>query len=224
VSSLTHRIHPFTLPLPQNVIGLLPDVAFAHLAKRAPPAVGLWMALTGARVRHAKDLLYARLGTHYVPAGDVAALRAALLCVQLQAGDDEHAVVQSVLSAHARDCPDGGMLATLQPTLARVFGQPPRVADIVVALQAEVREAQRDGDAVNGWDAAQTLQLMLSGSPTSLMVTHMHYTAVAAADDDVEQVLRSEHAVCTRLINQAPGKMHTLIDNHWQVCEYARGL
>jgi len=160
-----------------------------------------------------------------VPAGDVAALRAALLCMTLQPGDDEHAAVQSVLSAYARDCPDGGMLATLQPTLARVFGEPPRLADIVVALQAEVQEARGDGDAADGWDAAQVLQLMLTGSPTTLMVTHMHYAAVAAADDDVEQVLRTEHAVCTRLINHTPcSKTSAGVETNVGLSDFSEGV
>jgi hypothetical protein len=103
-----------------------------------------------------------------------------------------------VLAAHACDAPEGGTLEALQPTLERVFARKPNVAAVVAALQAEQQ-------AVAGWDAAATLQLLLAGSPTSLAVTHAHYAAVAA-DDALEEVLRTEHAVCTRLITHTPGE------------------
>lgn len=59
--------------MPENAIGLWPDVGFA-LASAAVVAprtggggVGLYLALTGARVASASDLLWTGLATHYVP-------------------------------------------------------------------------------------------------------------------------------------------------------------
>ena len=41
-------------------------------------AVGLYLAMTGSRLKSPQDLLYAGLGTHYVPSGQLPALRASL--------------------------------------------------------------------------------------------------------------------------------------------------
>ena len=65
--------------MPENTIGLLPDVGFAHLAKRIPGHIGLYMALTGARLKDPVDLLYTGIGTHFVCSEHLPALKADLL-------------------------------------------------------------------------------------------------------------------------------------------------
>lgn len=44
----------------------------------ATGALGLYLALTGSRLKSPEDLLYAGLGTHYVPSAQLPALRASL--------------------------------------------------------------------------------------------------------------------------------------------------
>jgi enoyl-CoA hydratase/carnithine racemase len=65
--------------MPENAIGLWPDVGFAWRAARlASPAAGLFLGLTGARVASASDLLWLGIATHFCRAQDLARLREAL--------------------------------------------------------------------------------------------------------------------------------------------------
>ena len=41
--------------MPENVIGLLPDIGFAYFARQAPEAFGLYMALTGTSISITND-------------------------------------------------------------------------------------------------------------------------------------------------------------------------
>jgi hypothetical protein len=60
-----------------------------HMHQPCPPgpagALGLYLALTGARLTSPADLLHARLATHYVPRDALPRLRAALAAVPLLA-------------------------------------------------------------------------------------------------------------------------------------------
>jgi len=79
--------------MPENTIGLWPDVGFAFRAARsASPAIGLFMALTGARSNSASDLMWLGIATHYCPAQQLAQLRE-----QLEASPS---AVEQALAAH----------------------------------------------------------------------------------------------------------------------------
>jgi enoyl-CoA hydratase len=75
----SHRIAGETLQLamPECGIGLIPDVGGTWLLSRAPGAVGLWMALTAARLGPG-DAIAAGFADTFVPEGDWGALKARL--------------------------------------------------------------------------------------------------------------------------------------------------
>ena len=64
--------------MPETGIGLFPDVGGGWFLPRLPGETGMWLALTGARLK-AADCLLLGLATDYVPAAQVEALKAALL-------------------------------------------------------------------------------------------------------------------------------------------------
>ncbi|AWM77393.1 enoyl-CoA hydratase/isomerase family protein [Phenylobacterium parvum] len=66
-----------TFAMPETGIGLFPDVGGGWFLPRLPGRIGLWLALTGARIK-AADCLHAGLATHYVPSETLPELKAAL--------------------------------------------------------------------------------------------------------------------------------------------------
>lgn len=68
--------------MPETGIGFFPDVGGTFFLPRCPGQIGLYLGLTGARLK-AADALYAGIATHVVPSDRLDDLRAALA-----AGDD----------------------------------------------------------------------------------------------------------------------------------------
>jgi enoyl-CoA hydratase len=56
-----------TFAMPETGIGLFPDVGGSHFLPRMPGETGMYLALSGARLKTA-DCLYTRVATHFVPA------------------------------------------------------------------------------------------------------------------------------------------------------------
>ncbi len=75
----SHRVvgDGITFAMPETGIGLFPDVGGTYFLPRCPGEFGMFMGLTGARLK-APDCMHAGLGTHYVPSGRFVALEEAL--------------------------------------------------------------------------------------------------------------------------------------------------
>ena len=73
-----------TFAMPETGIGLFPDVGGGWHLPRLPGRTGLWLALTGARIKGA-DCLALGLGKQFVASGEIAALKAAILGGELDA-------------------------------------------------------------------------------------------------------------------------------------------
>lgn len=142
--------------MPETAIGLFPDVGGSWFLPRLPGRLGLWMALTGARLR-AADALYAGVATDYVPAADYGELEAAL-AQALAEEDDAAAAVDSAIARFASD-PGPAPLAERRAEIDRLFAAD-GVTEILAALKAD------GGD----WAASQ-LEILESRSPTSMKVT-----------------------------------------------------
>ena len=97
--------------MPETGIGLFPDVGGGWHLPRSPGKTGLWLALTGARLR-AADCLALGIATHFVESADVAALKDALL--------EEPAAIDAVLARFANPS-DEAPIADRRADIDRLF-------------------------------------------------------------------------------------------------------
>ncbi|HWA78781.1 MAG TPA: enoyl-CoA hydratase/isomerase family protein [Acetobacteraceae bacterium] len=112
--------------MPETAIALFPDIGASHVLPRLPGALGIWLALTGARLAGA-DAVHAGLATHYVPRARLADLSQAL------AEDGP-----GVLASFAAPLPAFSFRAQ-RAAIDRCFGAP-SVAEILARLAAEETE------------------------------------------------------------------------------------
>jgi enoyl-CoA hydratase len=139
--------------MPETGIGLFPDIGATWFLSRAPGAVGLYLALTGARLGPA-DCGYIGYATHHVPRAEMSALAAALLTE----APADRASVDRVIARFAQ--PFGpAPLAERQATIDRCF-----VGDSVGEVLARL---ERDPDP---W-AAEVLAGLQAKSPLSLALS-----------------------------------------------------
>jgi enoyl-CoA hydratase len=66
-----------SVAMPETAIALFPDVGTSHALPRMPGSLGIYLALTGARMQGA-DAVHAGFATHFVLRTELEALRAAL--------------------------------------------------------------------------------------------------------------------------------------------------
>ncbi len=140
--------------MPETGIGFYPDVGGTYFLPRLPGKLGVWMALTGARLSGA-DTLAAGLATHFVPSEKIPGLLEALETSPL---DDDGDVVDDILHAFETD-PGDSKLAEQRTPIDSLFAGD-TVEEIVAALRADGGE----------W-ATKQLQILDQKSPTSLKVT-----------------------------------------------------
>ena len=144
--------------MPETGIGLFPDVGATHFLPRMPGALGMYLGLTGARLR-AADVMYAGIGTHYVPRERLSELVDALLARP----------VDDCLAGFAADAGEPP-LAEHRAAIDRCFAGA-TIEAILAALEVEGTE----------W-AEATRATLATKSPTSLKVTVRQLRAGAALD------------------------------------------
>jgi enoyl-CoA hydratase len=133
--------------MPETGIGLFPDIGATWFLNQCPGHVGMYLALTGARLKPA-DTLYAGFATHYAPSAALDGLKRALI------GGDE---LESAVAAAAAD-PGPAPLAAMRDGIERCFA-----GDSVEAIFATL--------AADGSDwSRETLTTLEAKSPTSLKV------------------------------------------------------
>lgn len=166
------------LAMPETAIALFPDVGTSFVLPRLPGHLGMWLALTGARLQGA-DAVHAGLATHYVPRGALPELRAALLKGEASAA----------LARFAETPPEASFAPHLD-AIARCFGGE-SVPAILAALAAEDSDWARE--------QAATMRRM---SPTSLAVTHALLRRGAGMD--LAGCLAQELALTRRVVHDHP--------------------
>jgi enoyl-CoA hydratase len=138
-----------TYAMPETGIGLFPDVGGGWFLPRLPGQTGVWLALTGARLK-AADTVFLGIHSHYLPSDALEAFKAIL------AADPAHpADVADGLEADAGEAPVEAHLEAID----RLFAFD-TVEEIFAALEAEGSE----------WALAQ-LAILKTKSPQSMKVT-----------------------------------------------------
>lgn len=137
-----------TFAMPETGIGLFPDVGGGWYLSRMPDHLGLWLALTGARIK-AADCELLGIATDYVESGRLGDLKAAILA--------DPAAIETLLTEFEADA-GRPPLAAHQDEIARLFGQ-----DTVEAILKALESADTD------WARAQRA-ILASKSPQTLRV------------------------------------------------------
>lgn len=182
--------------MPETGIALFPDIGATYLLPRLRGEIGMYMALTGARL-HGADAAYAGLATHYTDRETIAVLPASLA-----------ANGPAVLAAIAR--PFEPPIAPDLDAINHCFGAD-SVSTIVERLEATDTEWSR-----------QTLATLRSMSPSAVMWTFR--IVRAGAGRTLPQCLAAELAL-TRHVTKHPdfaeGVRAMVIDKdrtpHWTV-------
>jgi enoyl-CoA hydratase len=170
------------IAMPEVGIGFIPDVGGAFLLSRAPGALGLHAALTGAPFSGA-DAIAMGFADHYVPRSELDAFTAAIV------SDG----VESALARHAVEPPPSDLAAQREWIDECFAGE--TVEDIVAAL--------RGHDAGPANDAAN---LIASRSPIAVSVA-LEAVRRAAKLDTLEDVLIQDYRV-----SSASVRSHDLVE------------
>lgn len=166
--------------MPETAIGLFPDVGMTYALPRLdvagldraphqPSAVGVYLGLTGARLK-VDDLMFTGLATHAVASNDLQRLHKALVA----APDLDENTVEAMLNEFqcsgalkdAGTSQDSSIVLRNLDGIARCFGDHRSVEDIVAALDAEVSA----GGSTAEW-ADKTRGMLALMSPTSMKLT-----------------------------------------------------
>ncbi|XP_039490715.1 3-hydroxyisobutyryl-CoA hydrolase, mitochondrial isoform X1 [Drosophila santomea] len=138
--------------MPETAIGLFPDVGGSHFLPRLQGKLGLYLGLTGYRLRGG-DVFYSGIATHYCESSKIPDLETALL--NCPDADDVPELLQKYHSTPEKPF-------SLQPVLEQINKN--FSADSVEGI---LENLQNDGSE---W-AKKTLETLSKMSPTSMKVT-----------------------------------------------------
>jgi enoyl-CoA hydratase len=161
-----------TFAMPETAIGFFPDVGGSYFLPRLPGELGMYLALTGARLK-AADLIYAGVYTHFVRAEKIGGIAA-----RLAAGETPDKILAE-LSEHPGDAP----LAQHRAAIDRAFA----ASSVENILQVLAREGE--------W-GAETVKVLRTKSPIAMKVTFrlMHEGKKLEFDD----CMRLEYRLAVR--------------------------
>ncbi|MFN2247836.1 MAG: enoyl-CoA hydratase/isomerase family protein [Candidatus Promineifilaceae bacterium] len=162
--------------MPEASIGLFPDVGGGWYLSRMPGQIGLWLALTGARLT-ASDCKLVGAATHYVESASLPELKTAIFA--------EPAAVEHLLTEFAAD-PGPPSLAVHQDEIDRIFS-----LGSVEAIFEALAEAGTD------W-AREQLAVLRAKSPLTLKVAFRQLRLGAKARSFSENMVM-EYRIATRL-------------------------
>jgi len=141
--------------MPETGIGLIPDVGGSFFLPRLKGAAGMYLGLTGNRMK-AADCRYVGVGTHHVPDAELETLIVELSAVE--AGARASTNIETVLGAFVTE-PDDCPYKSIEAEVDRCFA-----GESVDAILTSLRDNESD------W-AEGILKLIGMKSPTSIMVT-----------------------------------------------------
>jgi enoyl-CoA hydratase len=172
-----HRIadETTTFAMPETGIGLFPDVGGSYFLPRCPGQIGMYLALTGARLKTA-DCLYAGVATHFV-----AKDKRAELVERMAAG----APPDEALKELSDTVPDT-FLDSHRKSIDAIFATD-SMEDILAALDADHTDWSRD-----------TARTIRAKSPTSTKLTFRQIREGAKLSFD--ECMRMEYRMVQRIV------------------------
>jgi len=169
--------------MPETSIGFFPDVGGTYFLSRLKDSTGIFLGLTGTRIK-AADLLYLDIATHYIPTSDLSSLTNKL-CGAL---DSDAKSLASVLDKESTPLSlEGSMLKQHKDQISRCFSAE-SVEDILERLVKEN----------TAW-AKTIINVLHTKSPTSLKVT---FQALKCAKHlTIEKAFEMELRIAMRFMN-----------------------
>lgn len=168
-----------TFAMPETGIGLFPDVGGGWHLSRLPGESGLWLALTGARIK-AADCLLLGIATDYVESARVSDLKAGLAA--------EPAAIEQILTEFEADAGEPP-IALHREAMDRSF-----VGDSVEGVMAALASDGSD------WAKAQA-DTLASKSPQTLKVAFRQLRTGAALTDFAEE-MAMEYRIGARVVQR----------------------
>lgn len=150
----SHRIitEKCLFAMPESAIGLIPDVGGSYFMPRLPGKLGLYLGLTGARLKGA-DILYAGIGTSYMSSDKITDFVAALSKADIKDARD----VDGIIADFAED-PGEASLDEFRDLIDAAFGE--------VTIESILDHL----DAIDHEWAGKTLSKLKKMSPISMKV------------------------------------------------------
>jgi len=181
-----------TFAMPECGIGLIPDVGGGWYLPRLPGRTGLWLALTGSRIK-AADCLHVGIATHYITSDKLEALKLALAVAPASK-------LGSIIESFSSD-PGPAPIEAIEVEINSAFA-----GDDLHALVAGLRPG-------SDWAKAQ-VATMAAKCPMMLACAHRQYLEGARAQH-FRDVLAMEYRLCTRCVRRpdfTEGVRATVID------------
>lgn len=179
-----------TFAMPETQIGFFCDVGGGYVLPRLPKSMGMWLGLTGARLK-GQQVTAAGVATHFVPREKLAELEQFLISEANSGRLNLENVNSAIDSAFPQDRAAFSASLADQDVIAHVFSKP-SVHQIYDALnkmgEPHVEFAER------------TLAQLNKMSPTSLRVVHRQL--VLGAHLSLEQVLHMEQGMAHEMLKQ----------------------
>jgi enoyl-CoA hydratase len=171
----SHRIvtERALLAMPETGIGFFPDVGATTFLTKTPGKTGLYLGLTGARLK-AACALWSGLGTHFIPSTALPAFK-----------KDLNHGLEEALKIHCQPLLEKGFLEKHKADIETHFSHP-SVEDIFESLS-------HDGSPF----AKETLATLKTKSPTSLKVVFRQLTEVA---NTFEERMKTEFRLSQRFV------------------------